>query len=515
MAYEDYQRDLDKFKGGKLTERSNTFPAKEQDHFDELRPSQIAKIGGFRRHFVATQGDGSSVPELGGTAESSKNVDMNALAEEIDVWMQNLVFFVDSLDVYDDCDGGGMFMEKTTPEIIRERLLAGQEALPELKKQKKVSLLKASFSFFKCMVATGVLFIPQSMSNSGWAGAVVIMLVSALASTAGILLLGSCHEATGKSYPAMGQMVTGKLGFLISAQIALSQYGFCTCYVAFIVQLVVQMYQQEGLPPPPPSHIVLIVTLIFIPLGWIRRIGKMKITNIIGDVIILVGIGFVSWVAVQRILNLGTAEGVVPFTSPGRGMIFAGTAVFAFEGIALVIPIRESMARPDLFPALMTGMMVFFTVLLTGFGLLGYFSWGPNMQTIVLNELQGSSADSIKILYILAIVCTFPIAISPCFSICEGPLFGHMPATETRKWLKNGFRTALTLLLALIAYSAADELNIVVSIIGSFCCIPLAFIFPAVLHMKIVGSRPWLDMLVAGIGTVMVPVTLYMDFSSL
>ena len=43
---------------------------------------------------------------------------------------------------------------------------------------------------------------------------------------------------------------------------------------------------------------------------------------------------------------LGWSTGPLDF----RVLIFAGTSVYAFEGIALVIPIRESMEKPEYFP---------------------------------------------------------------------------------------------------------------------------------------------------------------------
>ena len=50
--------------------------------------------------------------------------------------------------------------------------------------------------------------------------------------------------------------------------------------------------------------------------------------------------------------------GTIHLTPATRVLIFAGTSVYAFEGIALVIPIRESMEKPEYFPHMLVAWMM-------------------------------------------------------------------------------------------------------------------------------------------------------------
>ena len=239
----------------------------------------------------------------------------------------------------------------------------------------------------------------------------------------------------------------------------------------------------------------------------------MKVVNLIGNTIIIISILSVAATAIVKLWRDGVSKDVVIFAPPSRVLIFAGTSVYAFEGIALVIPIREGMEKPEYFPHMLVGMMLFFVLFLTGFGILGYFAWGNDVKPVALNELPGNIGVAIQLFYILAIFCGYPLAIFPTFAVLESRLFSSGPPTFTRKWLKNLFRTSLTLLMGAFAYQMSEYLSLFISMLGSFCSIPLAIIFPAMLHLKLISDNPKLDWTLITIGSVLVPMTLFVDIN--
>lgn len=69
--------------------------------------------------------------------------------------------------------------------------------------------------------------------------------------------------------------------------------------------------------------------------------------------------------------------------------LFFGTAIFAFEGIALVLPLKNAMKKPKLF-ARPSGVlnigMVFIASLFVVMGFVSYWKWGEGIQgTVTLN----------------------------------------------------------------------------------------------------------------------------------
>jgi len=85
-----------------------------------------------------------------------------------------------------------------------------------------------------------------------------------------------------------------------------------------------------------------------------------------------------------------------------------------------------------------------------------------------------------------------PVQLFPALRIIEGKLFGHLSRKRdsSTKWKKNTFRTGNVLLWGVIAALGANNLDKFVALIGSFACVPLVYIYPALLHYKgIAGSR--------------------------
>lgn len=69
--------------------------------------------------------------------------------------------------------------------------------------------------------------------------------------------------------------------------------------------------------------------------------------------------------------------------------LFFGTAIFAFEGIALVLPLQNAMKKPKnfskLFGVLNVGM-VFVTGIFISFGAIGYWQYGDEAEaSLTLN----------------------------------------------------------------------------------------------------------------------------------
>ena len=56
---------------------------------------------------------------------------------------------------------------------------------------------------------------------------------------------------------------------------------------------------------------------------------------------------------------------------------FFGTAIYAYEGIGIVVPIMDETKDKLGFSKIVLYMITLVTVLYLGFGLIGYFTYGP------------------------------------------------------------------------------------------------------------------------------------------
>ncbi|KAG6879605.1 hypothetical protein C0992_000633 [Termitomyces sp. T32_za158] len=153
----------------------------------------------------------------------------------------------------------------------------------------------------------------------------------------------------------------------------------------------------------PIHYFILLQLIIFVPLALVRDIAKLSGTALVADAFILAG---------------------------------------------LIIPITDSMREPHKFPAVLTGVMAFVTVLFGGAGALGYLTFGSKVETVILVNLNPESGvvQSVQFLYALAILLSIPLQFFPAVRIMENGLFTRSGKADPRvKWLKNAFRFGMVM----------------------------------------------------------------------
>jgi len=153
----------------------------------------------------------------------------------------------------------------------------------------------------------------------------------------------------------------------------------------------------------------------------------------------------------------------------------------------LVIPITDAMREPHKFPMALSGVMIFLLLLFGGAGMLAYMTFGSDIQTVVLVNLNPHSkmVQSVQFLYALAILLSVPLQLFPAIRILENGLFTRSGKADPRvKWLKNGFRFAIVFLCTAISWVGAADLDKFVAFVGCFACVPLCYVYPAMLHYK-------------------------------
>jgi len=145
------------------------------------------------------------------------------------------------------------------------------------------------------------------------------------------------------------------------------------------------------------------------------------------------------------------------------------------------------MRDPRKFPAALTAVMLFLLLLFGGAGVLSYLAFGSNIQTVVIINLDAESklTQAVQFLYSLAILLSVPLQLFPAVRIMENGIFERSGKADPRvKWLKNLFRCAIVFMCAAISWAGAADLDKFVAFIGSFACVPLCYIYPAMLHYR-------------------------------
>ncbi|KAI0267692.1 transmembrane amino acid transporter protein-domain-containing protein [Gloeopeniophorella convolvens] len=347
---------------------------------------------------------------------------------------------------------------------------------------------QAILMLLKSFVGTGVLFLGKAFFNGGLLFSSLTISVIALVSLYSFLLLVKTKFVVSGSFGDLGGTLYGPwMRYAILSSITISQIGFVAAYTIFVAEnlqsFVLAATRCASLIPV--SYLILMQLVIFLPLALIRSLAKLSTTALVADAFILAGLIYIFGSEFGVIAERGIAK--VEMFNPKDFPLLIGTAVFSFEGIGLVIPITDSMREPHKFPMVLSGVMIFLLFLFGGAGALSYLAFGADIKTVVIVNLDTSSrlTQAVQFLYSLAILLSVPLQLFPAVRIMENGIFTRSGKMDVRvKWQKNVFRFCVVMGCTVISWAGAKDLDKFVAFVGSFACVPLCYVYPAMLHYK-------------------------------
>lgn len=468
----------------------------------EEKPA-VAEPGGFRRHFLRERG----LPTPGESL-------VERLAD------QSFLARVASYAEYPY----GLRFDDEGRLLAREERRVVADASPR----------QVGLAIFKAFVAEGIMFLPGAFKNGGWLVAPLAMFAVAYVSRIGIYMLVACYGTWPGSFGDIAEAAVGRVGRVaVDVSLVLSQFAICCAMLIFSLQaLETAVGSGGGLHFRARAAAALVVLLV--PLSWVRRIQRLAVSNLVANACILAGIGVSCGFFLARVAGDGVAPTVQPVRLETLAM-FVGTTCYTFEGIPLVLPIYESMRDKDRFSAVFDATYWLAVALLeTGYGLVGYLAFGQDINPVAILSIPLSPFTRAVMAVFSAAVClSFPMMFVPAARILESGIQG-----SGKKWTKNGLRTGLVLGLTLVSLLFADYVEQFVAVAGSICCVPLAFVYPAVrwapaggegwertegppfltaaahalhqvFHQKLVGDKPWTAVAMIAFGLALIPVTLW------
>lgn len=353
-------------------------------------------------------------------------------------------------------------------------------------------------TIIKGFIGSGVLFLPKAFLQGGALFSVIIMAFCAYLTWFTIMRLVRCREVVEGSYGHIGEVACGRLGRVaVDASLVLSQAGFCCVYVAFIARNLLQLTNVNDcwLPSSWLWLLVLLQLPVFTPLVWVRKLAQFGYTNLAADALIacgLLGVLAYSFNGMASAAAGGASLKLTLFNS-SDWPLFLGTAVYAFEGIGMVIPVYDSLTPRGQasFSATLSATLVGITAVYIIVGLVPYmyldgFQHVTMQDSVTLDLPRAWWAYLIIAGYCLALVFSYPLMLFPAVKILEATLGGSILAPGTGlTWRRNVVRCGIVCTTLLVSYLGLDQLSNMVALVGCFCCTPLAFIYPCVFHLRL------------------------------
>jgi len=385
---------------------------------------------------------------------------------------------------------------------------------------RSISTTQAAFALFKSLAGPGLLFLPSGVKNAGLVSApVVTAIIGAIATWSMLLAL-----ETAKVLRSQGHAIhnIGDIGFVaygrggrvvVNSAIVLSQLGFVVAYLVFIGENVQAVFfeAQQGLVsateagegcgiakwlqgPKLVYGVIVATTLLVIPFSWVRHLKHFATTNLVANLLILISISFMicsfAW-------ELATQEHSKPLklVQPSGTVVYFGTAMYAFEATSMMLPIERCMAEPAKIRQVVPCTMAALVVLQIGFSCCAYALYGEGTAAIVTVSLAGGdplggtlAVQLVQGAWILEVLFTLPLQLYPAAILIESLWLPDRGSGH--KWSKNAIRSGLLLLCMAVATGGYSSVDNLVAIVGALGCCPLATVFPALFHYKLLCCAP-------------------------
>lgn len=267
--------------------------------------------------------------------------------------------------------------------------------------------------------------------------------------------------------------------FIISTQL-----GFCSVYFVFVASTLQTIMNEHGFSYDKRIYISIALLPILLT-SLVRSLKFLTPLSLLSNVFIFCGIIMTAYICCTDLPNLSERKLVADYKN---WPLFLGTTMYAFEGISIVIPLRNEMKDPKKFSSafgvLNVGlMMVVSLAVLMGF--LSYLKYGDEVKgSFTLNLDHGILSEMIKATVAVGILLTYPIQFHVAVDLIWWDLvascgpFKHMVLYEIL------LRIALVLFTFIMA-TVVPRLNLFISLIGAMCSTTLSLVLPALCDISL------------------------------
>ncbi|CAG9823048.1 unnamed protein product [Phaedon cochleariae] len=365
-------------------------------------------------------------------------------------------------------------------------------------------------------IGTGILAMPDAFRNAGWIVGLFGTMVMGIVCTHCMHMLVRCSHELGRrtqkqslsfsdvvetafrTGPGCLQKYSGLAKTLINIFLCITQVGFCCVYFVFVAANVHDVVKHYFFDISVHWYLLLLLPPLVL-LNWVKSLKYLTPASLFASIVTCSGLVITFFYMLQGLPKMSTVRG---FSSWSQLPLYFGTAIYAFEGIGVILPLENNMKNPQDFGGwtgvLNTGMVIV-AVLYTAVGFFGYLKYGEQAvlgSVTLLLPADEFLAQSVRLMMAIAIFLSYSLQFYVPFNIVWPIIKNHFNTEKSRDIAEYVTRTVLVFITFLIAI-AIPNLGAVISLVGAFSSSALALIFPPLVEIitfwpENLGKNKWI-----------------------
>ncbi|XP_015121467.1 proton-coupled amino acid transporter-like protein pathetic isoform X1 [Diachasma alloeum] len=362
-----------------------------------------------------------------------------------------------------------------------------------------IHLLKGS-------LGSGILAMPLAFKNAGlFFGLFATFFIGAVCTYCVHILVKCAHTLCRRTQtPSLGFADVAEAAFLVGPEpvqkyarlakatinsfLVIDLLGCCCVYIVFVAKNLhdvvnhhtgqdwdVRVYMAMLLPP------LLLLCLV-------RNLKWLAPFSMLANALIATGMGITFYYIFR---DTSQFKSVDAFSSFSQLPLFFGTAIFALEGIGVVMPLENNMKTPTHFigcPGVLNIGMFCVVTLYSTVGFFGYLRYGDSTQASITLDLPTDEilGQSVKVMIAIAIFCTYGLQFYVPMEIIWKNLKCHFGARKL--YVEYIVRIILVICTVGVAI-AVPNLGPFISLVGAVCLSTLGLMFPSIIELVTVWEE--------------------------
>ncbi|CAK1578543.1 unnamed protein product [Parnassius mnemosyne] len=363
-------------------------------------------------------------------------------------------------------------------------------------------------NLLKSSLGSGILAMPAAFKNAGTLVGVFGTIILGYICTHCVYLLVKTSQDVAKitKVPSLGYAETVEAVFATGPQclrklsrtarifidwaMAFTIFGACAVYVILLVdsvkQIVAYYYQDNGFTDTMYCLMFLAPILIFTQIKNLKYLAPFSgFANILLVATFLICLYYIC-TDFQSIDSRPISVGI------GRLPLFIGTVIFAMEGIGVVLPVENSMAKPQHFlgcPGVLNITMSIVILLYMIMGFLGYIRYGDEAAGSITLNLPTEEIPALmaKSFIIIAIFFTYTLQ----FYVPMEIVWRNTKQYVSQKYYNHAqsLLRAVFATLTVVAAATLPKLEQVIGLEGAFFYSFLGLIAPSLMDLIFCWNR--------------------------